>query len=119
MYSPQLIDHFEHPRNAAEVASPDATAQIENPACGDILKLSVKVVDGQITNVSFRAKGCVPTMACGSAITELVKGKTIAEAAAIRREQVVEAVGGLPQASEHASYLAVDTLRAVLKHIKR
>ena len=119
MYSPQLLDHFEHPRNAAEIESPDATAQIENPACGDVLKLSVKIVDGRIAEIGFGAKGCVPTMACGSAITELVKSKTIAEAKAIRREQVVEAVGGLPQASEHASYLAMDTLAAVLKQVKR
>jgi NifU-like protein involved in Fe-S cluster formation len=115
MYTPQLLDHFEHPRNAVDIENPDASAQIENPACGDILKLSVKIAEGRIEEIAFRAKGCVPTVACGSALTQLVKGKTIVEARAIRRENVVEAVGGLPQASEHASYLAMDTLKAVLK----
>jgi len=115
MYSAQVLDHFQNPRNAGDVENPDASAQVENPACGDVLKLTVRVVGGRIAQIGFRAKGCVPSTACGSAITELVKGKTLAEVKSIRREQLVEAVGGLPQASEHASYLAMDTLAAVMK----
>jgi len=115
MYSAQVLDHFKNPRNAGDVENPDASAQVENPACGDVLKLTVRVVGGRIAQIGFRAKGCVPSTACGSAITELVKGKTLAEVRSIRREQLVEAVGGLPQASEHASYLAMDTLAAVMK----
>jgi nitrogen fixation protein NifU and related proteins len=119
MYSPQLLDHFEHPRNAGEVADPDASAQVENPACGDILKLTIQVRDGRISEIRFRAKGCVPAMACGSAVTELVKGKSLQEAGNVRVQDVVHAVGGLPEASGHASHLAVDALAAVLKQIKR
>jgi nitrogen fixation NifU-like protein len=118
MYSAQLLDHFEHPRNAGEITNPDAAAQVENPACGDILELSVKIKEGRIAEMNFRAKGCVPTMACGSAITELAKGLTIKGAQALRREQVLEAVGGLPPASEHAGYLAMDALAALLKTLK-
>jgi nitrogen fixation NifU-like protein len=117
MYSAQVLDHFQNPRNAGDVENPGASAQVENPACGDVLKLTVRVVEGRITEIGFRAKGCVPSTACGSAITELVKGKTLAEVRSIRREQLVEAVGGLPQASEHASYLAMDTLAAVIKQL--
>jgi nitrogen fixation NifU-like protein len=117
MYSAQVLDHFQNPRNAGDVENPDASAQVENPACGDVLMLTVRVVEGRIAEIGFRAKGCVPSTACGSAITELVKGKTLAEVRSIRRAQLVEAVGGLPQASEHASYLAMDTLAAVLKRL--
>src|SRR5579862_7604067 len=103
MYSAQLLDHFEHPRNPGEVANPDVTVQLENPACGDILKLTLKIEDGRIVGVGFLAKGCVPAMACGSALTELVKGRSVAAASQLRREELVEAVGGLPEASAHAS----------------
>jgi len=117
MYSPQLLDHFEHPRNPGEVADPDATVQLENPACGDVLKLTLKVTDGQVAEIRFLAKGCVPAMACGSVLTELVKGKSVEAASRLRREELLEAVGGLPEASTHASYLAMDALTAALKQL--
>jgi nitrogen fixation protein NifU and related proteins len=118
MYSLQLLDHFEHPRNAGEVPVPDASAQVQNPACGDILKLTLNVVDGRISEIRFLAKGCVPAMACASALTELVKGRTVQESRKLPREEIVTAVGGLPAASLHASYLAMDALAAVLNQIK-
>jgi nitrogen fixation NifU-like protein len=118
MYSPQLLDHFQNPRNSGEVTLPDAVGQLENPACGDILKLTLKIDNGSVAEIRFMAKGCVPAIACGSAVTELVRGKTIAEAGSIGREQIVAAVGGVPQASSHAAQLAVDALAAALKHLK-
>jgi nitrogen fixation NifU-like protein len=117
MYSPQVLDHFEHPRNAGVVADADAEVQIENPACGDVLRLTVRVAGDRIDEIRFLAKGCVSSMACGSALTELVRGSTIAQARALTREQLVEAVGGLPAASTHASHLAVDALEAVLEQL--
>jgi nitrogen fixation protein NifU and related proteins len=118
MYSPELLDHFERPRNAGEIADSDVTVQVENPACGDILKLSLKVKNGSIAEIRFLAKGCVPAMACGSALTELVCGKTIEAVTGLRREDLVQAVGGLPETSIHASHLAMDALAAVLKQVK-
>jgi nitrogen fixation protein NifU and related proteins len=118
MYSPQLLDHFEHPRNPGEVPNADATVQVENPACGDILQLSLKVAQGHIAEIRFLAKGCVPVMACGSALTELVRGITLEAARGLRREEIVQAVGGLPEASAHASHLAMDALAAVLDQLK-
>ena len=118
MYSAQLLDHFQHPRNPGEVANPDATVQVENPACGDILKLTVKVAQGHITEIRFLAKGCVPAMACGSVLTELVKGRTAEAASQLRREELVQAIGCLPEASAHASHLAMDALAAALKQLK-
>jgi nitrogen fixation NifU-like protein len=117
MYSQQVLDHFEHPRNAGTVAEPDAQALIENPACGDTLKLTVKVADGRIEEIRFQAKGCVASVACASALTEIVRGKTVEEARKLRGEEIVQAVGGLPPASMHASHLAMDALEAVLKQI--
>jgi nitrogen fixation NifU-like protein len=118
MYSSQVLDHFQNPHNAGEVTDPDASVQIENPACGDILQLTARVVDGRIAEVRFRAKGCVPAMACASLLTELVRGRTVDETCKLRREELVQAIGGLPEASSHASHLAMDALGALLKQIK-
>jgi nitrogen fixation NifU-like protein len=117
MYSPQVLDHFQHPRNPGEVANPDASAQIENPACGDILKLTLRVTDGRIEEIRFLAQGCVPAMACASLLTELVQGRTVAEARQLRREELLQGLGGLPQASTHASHLAMDTLAALIQQL--
>src|SRR5213080_1740957 len=118
MYSPQLLDHFQNPRNAGEITDPDASVQLENPACGDILKLTLRVTDGRIAEIRFLAKGCVPAMACGSLLTEPVQGKTLKEASKLRREELVQAIGGLPEASSHAGHLAMDALAAALKEVK-
>jgi nitrogen fixation protein NifU and related proteins len=114
MYSPQVLDHFEHPRNAGEIPDADARVRVENPACGDILELSVRLKAGRISEIRFLAKGCVPAMACGSLVTELASGKTAEVAMEIRREDIVREIGGLPEASGHAAQLAADALRAVL-----
>ena len=117
MYSAQVLDHFEHPRNAGEVDDADASAQVENPACGDILQLSLRVTGDRISVIRFRAKGCVAAMACGSALTELVRNMSLEEARGLRREELVELVGGLPEASGHASYLAMDALATALEKL--
>ena len=115
MYSAEVLDHFEHPRNAGVIADADARAHVENPACGDLLELSIKCVGGRIAEVGFRARGCVAAMACGSALTELVRGKSVDLARKLTREDLLRAVGGLPPASSHASHLAMDALEAVLR----
>jgi nitrogen fixation protein NifU and related proteins len=117
MYSTQVLDHFQNPRNPGTVANPDASVQVENPACGDVLKLTLRVAAGRIEDIRFLAQGCVPALACASLLTELVQGKTIAEARQLRREELIRAIGGLPQASTHASHLAMDTLAALLKQL--
>jgi nitrogen fixation NifU-like protein len=115
MYSAELLDHFEHPRNSGELPGADFHVQIENPACGDILELSAKIQDGQIGEIRFRAKGCVPAMACASAMTQLAEGKSVQQAREIGKKDIVRAVGCLPPASGHAAQLAWDALQAVLK----
>ena len=119
MYSARLLDHFEHPRNAGVLSAPDASVQMENPACGDVLKLSAELCDGKISEIRFQAKGCVPSIACASAITELVKGKSIAEATSTTRDEILRAVGGVPPASTHAAQLAVDALTALVDKLRK
>jgi NifU-like protein involved in Fe-S cluster formation len=116
MYSPQVLDHFQHPRNPGQVVDPNASAQIENPVCGDVLKLTLRVTGGRIEEIRFLAQGCVPTMACASLLTELIKGRSIEEARQLRPEDLVKGLGDLPQASSHASHLAIETLAAALRN---
>ncbi len=118
MYSREMLDHFEHPRNAGQAENADASAKVENPVCGDVLELSLRVADGHIEEIRFRAKGCVPTMACGSVVTELVRGKSVAEASTIGKNDVIRAVGGLPEASLHAAQLAASALRSALEKLR-
>lgn len=117
MYSPQLLDHFQNPRNAGDLPDANVTVEVENPVCGDIIRLSLKVDAARISEIRFKAKGCVPAMACASAITELAAGKTVNEALALDRASLIAAVGGLPQASTHAAQVALDALGAALRKV--
>ena len=117
MYSRELLDHFEHPRNSGIVEHSDATVQMENPVCGDVLKLSAKVRDGRIAEIRFQAKGCVPAMACASAVTELLEAKSVPEARRIHRDDIVKQVGGVPPASTHAAQLAADAITALAEKL--
>lgn len=117
-YSDKVLEHFEHPRNVGELASPDAEVRLEHPVCGDIMNLAVKLSGDRIDKVRFRTRGCVASIAAGSCLTELIMGKSLAEAGALKREQLVEALGGLPNASVHASHLAMDALTQVLSKLQ-
>jgi nitrogen fixation NifU-like protein len=119
MYSAQLLDHFQNPRNAGELSDADATATVENPVCGDTLRLTLKASAGKISSLKFKAKGCVASIACASALTELVAGKTLDEAGKLQKTDIVTAVGGLPEASNHAAQLALDALSSALHRIER
>ena len=117
MYSAQLLDHFEHPRNAGDLAEADAVVEISNPVCGDVIRLGLKIQADRIDQIRFKAKGCVPALACGSALTELALGQTVVDARTLNRDDLIMAVGGLPQASTHAAQLALDALSAALNQI--
>ncbi|MGH9509444.1 MAG: iron-sulfur cluster assembly scaffold protein [Terriglobales bacterium] len=117
MYASQLIDHFEHPRNVGEVPDADARVEVENPACGDIMLLTLKLAHGRIAEARYRTRGCVASIACGSLLTEWLRNKTLAEVRALRREDVVTAIGGLSNETMHASHLVMDALHAALKRL--
>lgn len=116
MFHSKLLDHFERPRNGGPLNDATHRATLENPACGDVLELAVRVEGGRVAAVSFKAKGCVPAMACGSAVTELIAGKSLDLARKTTREDVLNAVGEVPPQSGHALDLALDAVQAVLKN---
>ncbi|HYX69205.1 MAG TPA: iron-sulfur cluster assembly scaffold protein [Terriglobales bacterium] len=118
MYSSQVLDHFEHPRNVGELERADAAAEVENPACGDVMRLSLKLRDGRIAEARYRTQGCVTAIACGSRLTELLLGRTLDQARALRRQELVGALGGLSPETTHASHLAMDALAAVLTQLQ-
>jgi len=116
MYSPEVIDHFERPRKAGAMGSPDISVQTENPACGDVMRLMLRIEHGKILDAKYQVRGCVTSIACGSALTEALVGKSLAEAGNIKREWLVNTLGGLSHESMHASHMAMDCLRLALTH---
>jgi nitrogen fixation NifU-like protein len=118
MYSPTVLDHFEHPRNAGELSGATVSVKTENPACGDIMQLALVIDDGVITEARFRTRGCVAAIACGSALTESIQGKSLDQARAIDADEIRKMLGGLPEGSTHASHLAIEALRAALAALK-
>jgi nitrogen fixation NifU-like protein len=118
MYSAAVLDHFQNPRNAGTLGATATTVSVENPVCGDILELSVRMEAGRVAEARFRTRGCVTALACSSLLTELLRGKTPAEARAITPEQLSEQLGGLSQATFHAAQLARDAVQALVAKIK-
>lgn len=117
-YSQKLLQHFEHPRNVGDLPDASAEVRLEHPVCGDIMNLAIKVEDGRIVQVRYRTRGCVASIAAGSCLTEMIEGKSLQQAAALTREELVDTLGGLANASVHASHLAMDALHRVLEKVK-
>jgi nitrogen fixation NifU-like protein len=114
MFSPAVIDHFKNPRNAGELPGATTVVEVSNPVCGDILRLSVRVEQGRIAEARFQTRGCVTSIACSSLLTELLIGKTLAEAGAITPQLIDERLGGLEPATRHGAELARDAVEALL-----
>lgn len=119
MFSAEVLDHFEHPRNAGELAGATTTVNVTNPACGDEMRLSVRIEGGRIGEVRFKTRGCVTSIAASSALTEMMRGKNRAELAGITPERISQALGELPAATFHGAQLAADALAAVLAKFPR
>jgi nitrogen fixation NifU-like protein len=113
MFNEKVLEHFRQPHNPGELCDASRTAQVTNPVCGDVLKFSVRVEGGKIAAARFKAQGCVPAIAAGSALTDLVLGKTLAEAGKISPGDVSAALDGLPEASFHAAQLCCDAIAAL------
>lgn len=118
MYSKKVMDHFSNPRNVGEVEEPSGEGTVGNPACGDIMKLTIKVEDEKITDVKFKTFGCGAAIATSSMVTELVKGKNLDDAESISNDSVAEALDGLPPVKMHCSNLAADALHAAIENYK-
>jgi nitrogen fixation NifU-like protein len=113
-YSEKTIDHFLNPRNLGEIPAHDGLGRITG-ACGDTMQICLKVKDGKVTNASFWTDGCGPSIASASMVTELAKGKSVPEAQKITQQDILDALGGLPEESLHCALLAADTLKEAIK----
>jgi len=115
MYTDKVMDHFQNPRNVGEIESPDGVGEVGNPVCGDIMKIYLKVENDRIQDIKFKTFGCGAAIATSSMVTEMVMGKTIGEALAVTREDVAEALGGLPPNKMHCSNLATDAVHKAIE----
>ncbi|MEI6731714.1 MAG: Fe-S cluster assembly scaffold protein NifU [archaeon] len=120
MYNETVMDHFMNPRNIGDIKDADGIGEVGAAACGDIMKVSIKVVDGRIADARFRTFGCGSAIAASSMATELIKGKTLEEAMRLSNDDVVKALGGLPPVKIHCSVLAEEALKAAVEdYMKR
>ena len=117
MFSEAVLDHFRNPRNAGELPGATVTVEVNNPICGDILKLAAQMEDGRIAEARFLCRGCTTAIACASMLTEHLTGRTLGEARSITAESLSEALGQLPPATFHGAQLAADALRALLQNL--
>lgn len=122
-YSAQVVDHYENPRNVGSFAKDDddvGTGMVGAPACGDVMKLQIKVdkLTGLITDAKFKTYGCGSAIASSSLVTEWVKGKTLDEAAELRNSQIAEELA-LPPVKIHCSILAEDAIKAAVNNYKQ
>jgi nitrogen fixation NifU-like protein len=115
VYSQRLLEHFQNPHNVGELEPPAVTVEVTNPACGDILRLSVRFENGVVAEARFKTRGCAASIAAGSALTDWIIGKTRAQLAQLSSAVLEEAVGGLEPESKHAAVLCIDGVRAVWK----
>ena len=113
-YSPLVIEHFEHPRNAGELPDPDGEATKSNPVCGDRMRVMIRVREGRLAEVRWQTRGCPPAIATSSLASEMVQGWTLEQVDGLTREGIAEAIGGLPKDKVHCSVLAADALKAAV-----
>ena len=120
-YSPQLIDHYENPRNVGSFAKDDedvGTGMVGAPACGDVMKLQIKVKDGIITDARFKTYGCGSAIASSSLVTEWVKGRSLDDAVTIKNSEIAQELA-LPPVKIHCSILAEDAIKAAVADYKK
>lgn len=119
-YSKKVIEHFKNPHNVGEIANADAEALEGSPACGDMLKLYLKVDEKThvITDIKFESFGCASNIATGSILTDMVKGKTIEEAEEVTWKEAANELGGLPPVKMHCAVLAIDALKSAIEQWK-
>ncbi|MGM0419879.1 MAG: Fe-S cluster assembly scaffold protein NifU [Bacillota bacterium] len=111
MYSDKVMDHFQNPRNVGKMEDADVIGEVGNPTCGDIIRVYLKIEEEVIEDIKFSTFGCGAAVATSSMVTELVKGKTLDDALKVSKDQVAEALDGLPPAKMHCSNLAADAIQ--------
>ena len=119
-YNDLVIDHFTNPRNVGELENPDGRVVVGDPSCGDQMMVSLKISDNRIVDIKFKSYGCPGAIATSSMMTELAKGKTIDEALTLTDDDVVIALGGIPEKKKHCSLMGVTGLQEALEdYLKR
>ncbi len=118
MYSQKVIDHFQNPRNKGKLEEHDAVGKVGNPVCGDVMHIYIKVKDNRIQDIGWETMGCAAAIATSSMITELAKGKTLEEAEKITKDDVADALEGLPPIKMHCSNLAADGLKNAINNYR-
>jgi nitrogen fixation NifU-like protein len=114
-YSELVIEHFQNPRNVGVIEDADGTGKMGSPICGDLMEIYIKVDNNHIADIKFRTFGCGAAIASGSMASEMIKGKSLAEAEALTNEDVAQALGGLPEKKMHCSNLAASTLHKAIE----
>ena len=113
-YSDKVINHYTNPRNVGKIEDASGIGEVGNPVCGDIMKMFIKVEDNVITDVKFKTFGCGAAIATSSISTEMIIGKTLEEALALKNSDVVKALDGLPPIKIHCSLLAEETIHLAI-----
>ena len=113
-YSEKVMDHFMNPRNVGEIDGADGVGEVGNPACGDMMRLYLKIDGGKVVDAKFRTCGCGAAIASSSMLTEMIKGKTVEEARAISNQHVADALDGLPAVKIHCSVMAEQAVKSAL-----
>ena len=114
-YSELVIEHFQNPRNVGIIEDADGVGKMGSPVCGDLMEIYIKVDNSHITDIKFRTFGCGAAIASSSMASEMIKGKSLAEAEALTDEDVAKALGGLPEKKMHCSNLAASTLHKAIE----
>jgi nitrogen fixation NifU-like protein len=118
-YNQIVKEHFTHPRNMGEMGNPDGVGEAQNPACGDTMRLFIKVETGRIIDAKFLTFGCGAAIASSSMTTEMIKGKTIEEVLMISDQVIAQALGGLPPTKVHCSILAEKAIHAAVSDYRK
>jgi nitrogen fixation NifU-like protein len=117
VYSARLLEHFRNPRNVGQLDPPAIVVDVTNPACGDILRLSVRVEGGRVAEARYQTRGCTASIAAGSALTEWLTGRSREEIRTLTAQTIEDLLDGLEPASKHAAVLCVDASKQFLKHL--
>ncbi len=115
MYTEEVMDHFSNPRNVGIIEDADGIGEVGNPVCGDMMTFYIKVKDDVIADVKYKTFGCVAAIAVSSKVSEMTKGKTVAQAKAITKKAVALALDGLPKEKMHCSNLGAQALSEAIR----
>lgn len=118
MYNEKVLEHFKDPHNVGEMDNPDGYAEVGSSDCGDTMSMYLRVKDGRISDIKYKTYGCCAAIASSSIATDMVKGKTIDEAQALSKADIVKELGGLPEQKIHCSLMVEDAIKAAIADYK-